>query len=766
MSQPKEAMPMHYGHALQFGTFITPLNAAPETVVALAQHSETLGYDLVTFQDHPYQPAYLDTWTLMAWVAGQTERVQIAPNVLNLPLRQPAVIARAAASLDLLSSGRLALALGAGAYWSAIEAMGGDKLEPGEAVEALDEALDIIRAMLAPDSDNALHYNGDYYELKGAQPGPLPAHDIPLWLGAYKPRMLRLIGQKADGWLPSLKYMQPDDFRAGNRIIDEAAQAAGRDPREIRRLLNISGQFTETNGGFLVGPSAQWVDELLPLVVEEGAGTLILMTDDPDTMTQFAQEVAPALREAVARALPEAARAPQVRRASVRAKRLPGIDYDSIPASLADAAVEPGDTTYGRVKSTYMRGGAPGLVLRVKDTAQVIEALAFARQYPHLPFGVRSGGHGISGRSTNRGGIIIDLGPMNRIEVLDEATRRVRIEPGARWMDVAAALAPYGWALSSGDYGGVGVGGLATAGGIGWLSRKHGLTIDHLRAVDIVLADGSLVHASDRENADLFWAVRGAGANFGIVTAFEFEVDEVGNVGWAQLVMDASDTADLLEQWGAAVEAAPRDLTSFIILGPARRGQPAVAQVMAVVDSDEPDTIVRQLTPLANIAPLYDQQVYITSYAGLMANAQGGDHNGQGEPTGRSGLIEHLTPDFTRAAARLLQSGEVYFFQIRAVGGAVADVDPDATAYSYRSANFSVAAFGANRERMNLLWDTLMAPHFNGAYLSFETDQRPERLNDAFPPKTLERLRVLKQRYDPDNVFRDNFNLAVAAIAE
>ena len=306
----------------------------------------------------------------------------------------------------------------------------------------------------------------------------------------------------------------------------------------------------------------------------------------------------------------------------------------------------------------------------------------------------------------------------------------------------------------------VGVGGLATAGGIGWLAREHGLTIDHLRAAEIVLADGSLVRASDDENADLFWAVRGAGANFGIVTAFEFEVDPVGPVGWAQLVLDASDPADLLEQWGAIVEAAPRDLTSFIILGPPRRGQPAIAQVMTVVDSDEPEVIISRLQPIANIAPLLDQSVVITPYAGIMANAQGGDHNGQGEPASRSGLIEHITPEFARAAAQLLRSDVIYFFQIRSVGGAVADVDPDATAYGYRSANFSVAAIGANRERVNVLWDALLAPHFDGLYLSFDTDQRPERLNDAFPPRTLERLRALKLRYDPDNVFRDNFNVA------
>lgn len=753
---------MHYGHPLQFGTFITPLNALPETAVALARRSEEFGYDLVTFQDHPYQPAFLDTWTLMSWVAGQTERVHIAANVLNVPLRAPAVLARSAASLDLLSAGRLDVALGAGAFWDAIEAMGGWRLTPGGAVGALSEAIDIIRGIWG--GENApLSVDGDHYRLDGAQPGPIPAHDIPIWVGALKPRMLRLIGRKADGWLPSIGRLKPGEFQAGNTIIDEAALEAGRDPREIRRLVNIAGQFSAFRGGFLNGPSEQWVEELLPLVVDDGVGTFILMADDPRTMEQFAREVAPALREAVNRELPEAFSGATIRRAAVRAKRREGIDYDHVPASLADGVIEPGDAGYPRVKSTYLRGGAPGIVLQVKNTDEVVEALAFARSHPNVPLAIRSGGHGISGRSTNDGGIVINLSKMNTIDVLDKSTRRVRIGPGARWMDVAAALAPYGWALSSGDYGGVGVGGLATAGGIGWLSREHGLTIDHLRAVEMVLADGSVVRASDEENADLFWAVRGAGANFGIVTSFEFEVDEVGDVGWGQLVLDASDTAVLLEQWGAVVEAAPRDLTSFIILGPPRRGQPMVAQVMAIVDSDKPETIIDRLQPIADIAPMYDQSVVLTSYANIMANAQESDYTAQGEPVARSGLIDHITPEFAAAAAQLLRSGVVYFFQIRAVGGAVSDVDPDATAYAHRAANFSVTAFGVSRARMNALWDELYH-QFDGLYLSFETDLRPERLTDAFPPKTLERLRELKSRYDPDNVFRDNFNIAPPAL--
>ncbi|MET0866065.1 MAG: LLM class flavin-dependent oxidoreductase, partial [Nakamurella sp.] len=440
---------MDYGHPLKFGTFITPTNAAPDTPVALAQLSEQLGYDLVTFQDHPYQPRFLDTWTLMTWVAAHTERIHIAANVLNLPMRPPAVTARAAASLDLLSTGRFDLALGAGGFWDAMEAMGVRRLSPGESVDALSEAIDVIRGIWAVDEHTPLRVQGEHYRLNGAKRGPAPAHEIPIWLGAYKPRMLRLIGRKADGWLPSMAYLKPGELRTGMAVIDEAAAGAGRDPREITRLLNIGGQFAAGDGGFLQGPSAQWIEQLLPLVLEEGVGTFILGSDDPDVLEQFAAEVAPALREAVDRERPghSAVRQPTgsswVRSAGVRSKRREGIAYDSIPESLQAGAIEPGDPGYAAVRSTYIRGGSPGLVLQVRTAAEVADALAYARAQP-VALAIRSGGHGISGRSTNDGGIVIDLSKMTAIQVLDEPSRRVRIEPGARWSDVAAALAPYG----------------------------------------------------------------------------------------------------------------------------------------------------------------------------------------------------------------------------------------------------------------------------------------------------------------------------------
>jgi alkanesulfonate monooxygenase SsuD/methylene tetrahydromethanopterin reductase-like flavin-dependent oxidoreductase (luciferase family) len=290
-----------YGHELRFGSFIEPVNTAPAEVVALAQVSEQSGLDLVTFQDHPYQTAYLDTWTLLSYVAARTERVHLSGNVLNLPLRPPAMLARAAASLDLLSGGRFELGIGAGSFWDAIEAMGGRRLAPSEAVDAMSEAIDVMRALWEVDRRERMKFEGDYYRVVGARRGPRPAHPIPIWLGALKPRMLRLIGAKADGWLPSLPYLKSVTALAdSNTIIDESAIEHGRAPSEVRRLINISGEFASGTGGFLIGPPSQWVEQLAELTLRYGISTFVLMGDDASTIARYGQEVAPAVRDLIA----------------------------------------------------------------------------------------------------------------------------------------------------------------------------------------------------------------------------------------------------------------------------------------------------------------------------------------------------------------------------------------------------------------------------------------------------------------------------------
>ena len=293
-----------YGHPLQFGVSLTPRHDAADAIVALAQRCEQLGYHLVTFQDHPYQPRFLDTWTLLTWVASRTDRIRVAGNVLNVPMRPPAVLARASVSLDQLSGGRFDLALGAGGFWDAIEAMGGRRLTPGQAVQALEEAIDIIHGIWDVEDREPLRVPGEFHQVNGAKRGPAPAHRIPIWIGAYRPRMQRLVGRKADGWLPSLGRLEPGALGAGNRAIDEAAVAAGRDPREIRRILNVSGEFaavtSSTTASTLNGPSGHWVEVLGELAAQDGIDTFVLFSDDQRTLEQFAREVIPALLDAEA----------------------------------------------------------------------------------------------------------------------------------------------------------------------------------------------------------------------------------------------------------------------------------------------------------------------------------------------------------------------------------------------------------------------------------------------------------------------------------
>lgn len=289
-----------YGHELEFGVLLTPSSGDPGAVVDLAEVAERSGLDLITFQDHPYQPRHLDAWTLISYAAARTDRAHLAPNVLNLPLRPPAPVARAVASLDRLSGGRVELGIGAGAFWDGVAAMGGPRRSPGESVEALEEAIDAIRALWDTSQRGGVRLRGRHYAVDGALRGPAPAHPVGIWIGAHRPRMLRLTGRKGDGWLPSMPYLAPGDLARGNAIIDRAAREAGRDPLEIRRLLNVSGTFSETPVGQLDGPPEHWVEELTRLALEDGVATFILSSDDAFAIRTFASEVAPAVRERVA----------------------------------------------------------------------------------------------------------------------------------------------------------------------------------------------------------------------------------------------------------------------------------------------------------------------------------------------------------------------------------------------------------------------------------------------------------------------------------
>jgi alkanesulfonate monooxygenase SsuD/methylene tetrahydromethanopterin reductase-like flavin-dependent oxidoreductase (luciferase family)/iron-sulfur cluster repair protein YtfE (RIC family) len=270
--------------------------------VQIAQICEQAGLDLVTFQDHPYQPGLLDAWTLLSYVAAATERIRLGTNVLNLPLRRPTLIARSAASLDLLSGGRVELGIGTGVFGDAIEANGGQRLTAGQSVDALREAIEIIRAVWAVEEVGGVRVAGEHHRIAGAKHGPAPAHPIGIWVGAYKPRLLRLTGAVGDGWIPSLNYLPGGvaDLVGMNRLIDDGAADNGREPAAVRRLLNFGGQFATTSRSFADGPPEQWIEQLAELAIDSGVSGFILASDDAAILTRYAEEVVPAVRDLVA----------------------------------------------------------------------------------------------------------------------------------------------------------------------------------------------------------------------------------------------------------------------------------------------------------------------------------------------------------------------------------------------------------------------------------------------------------------------------------
>lgn len=284
-----------YGRDVKFGYFLIPNAADP--VLATAQEVERRGLDYIGVQDHPYQRRFLDTWTLLSAIAATTTRVGLFPDVACLPLRPPAVLAKAAASLDVLSGGRLELGLGAGGFWEAIEGYGGPRRAPGQSLTALAEAVDVIRLVWS--GERSLRYSGEHYRLAGVHSGPVPVHPVGIWLGVFGPRALSLAGRVADGWVPSFRGTVQRLAEMAERL-DEGAREAGRDPAQIRRILNVKGTITGgSSGGMLRGPVDQWVDELTDLVVGHGFDTFILWADGADQLARFAEEIAPSVAQQV-----------------------------------------------------------------------------------------------------------------------------------------------------------------------------------------------------------------------------------------------------------------------------------------------------------------------------------------------------------------------------------------------------------------------------------------------------------------------------------
>lgn len=291
-----------------FGTNVDPSSVDPEEPFRRARIADENGLDMITLMDHPYNARLLDTWTLLTALAMRTERVQIGTNVANLPLRPPAMLAKKAATLDLLTGGRVELGLGAGAYWPGVAAYGGPKRSSGEAYQAFEDALHILRGMW-DNAGGSFTYEGDIYQVRGARPGPAPAHRIRIWVGASGPRMLRLTGRLADGILVSTSYESPERLLEINELIDEGVEEMDRSPTEVRRGYNLMGvldlgrpdtKADEQQGHNIYGPVEHWVEEIVRFYQEYRQDTFTFWPVAGNERLQieaFAKEVVPAVKE-------------------------------------------------------------------------------------------------------------------------------------------------------------------------------------------------------------------------------------------------------------------------------------------------------------------------------------------------------------------------------------------------------------------------------------------------------------------------------------
>lgn len=445
---------------------------------------------------------------------------------------------------------------------------------------------------------------------------------------------------------------------------------------------------------------------------------------------------------------------------------------------LQGQIVLPGDTNFEEARRVHWVSSAtPAMVVRAASTSDVAATITFAREHA-LELAVRSGGHSLAWYSIVEGGVVLDLSLMKTIKI-DPETRMARLGAGLTWGEVAAALHPYGLGLSSGDNATVGIGGLALGGGIGWFARKYGLTIDHVRSIEVVTADGEVVTASATEHPDLFWAMRGGGGNFGVATAFEVETHPAGMVYGGAIFYDAREAATILPAYARYASSAPDELTSMaLVMGappapfipPDLQGKPVVG--IALVYSGDFEEGNRVVDPLRKLGtPLVDI-VGPMPYPAIFQFTDDASVYGIRQYT-RSVMVDAADEALISA---LLASGatdipsEHALFQLRILGGAVKRGDASSAAFAQRERGALVLAvvYGydeADTERHEAWSDRqyeAMRPFGTGAYLGFMMEDGQERIGEVYPPATLERLRQVKRRYDPTNVFRHNLNIEPA----
>ena len=446
----------------------------------------------------------------------------------------------------------------------------------------------------------------------------------------------------------------------------------------------------------------------------------------------------------------------------------------TLDTGLSGHLIRPGDAGYDKAR-TVMYGGFdfhPGVIVQVKSAADIQKAVTVAAE-TGVELAVRSGGHSGAGHSSTDGGIVIDLRDMKAIEI-DEATKTVWAETGVTAEELTKATTAKNLVVGFGDAGSVGIGGITLGGGVGYLSRKHGLTIDSLLAAEIVTADGKLRTVDATHEPDLFWAVRGGGGNFGVAVRFKYQLNDLPAFTGGMICLPA--TAETIAGFVTAAAGAPDELSTIANVMPAPpmpflpaevHGKMVILGMIAFAGSD--DAAQKAIAPFRALAKPYADFIKPGPYLQMYPPEDPDYH-----PTAiaKTMFMNRIGTAEAQRIVDTLNASTAAFrvTQIRVLGGAIGDVSADATAYAHRSAPIMVnlAAFYTTPEDKTVQTRWLdeyadaMQQDVTGAYVNFIGLESPDRIHAAYPKATLERLRKIKKQVDPDNLFSRNQNIVPA----
>lgn len=435
-----------------------------------------------------------------------------------------------------------------------------------------------------------------------------------------------------------------------------------------------------------------------------------------------------------------------------------------LPSALREIAIPPDARAYPLMQSSYMKVGRPALVLRARDEADVRASLIYARTARvasggAMPFSLRSGGHGISGQSTNTGGIVLDLSLLRRVEVTDPAAAMVRAMPGAVWGEVAAELRKSDLVLTSGNFAGTGVGGLAGSGGFGYFARYQGMTVDRIRGLRLVTADGEIRDLDREREPELFWAARGAAGQIGVVTDFLFEASHLPRTEIihqeCQLLVE--DLVSFIVNWGEYMRHAPRELTSFLMVHSHKGSAFVIAQnVWWGTDIQKAQPFLETYLSLGRVVAHSER---IVPYPSIVV---GGRHpnTGQQDIKMRDGLVDHIDRRTAEAFREMMCSNITAVGELRSAGGAINDIAPDETAYAHRHQEGLVALWchPVEESLIDQAWAPIHAIS-TGMYGFYSSDTRASAAALSWPGEVGKRLSAIAGRVDPDGLFTDGLSV-------